>query len=421
MQKVRENEVMSKKSSRRQPPPSSASQKAGRRTAFAAYLVSAVLLVGLVLLGVWLARPKPGEAASNASKQIFATARITGVIRDDAVADEARSEGRRIGTQELEVQLTSGRHKGKTMPVTNYLSALFNVDVRVGDRVIVRILTDESGEDYLALFNYDRGFVLGGLLAVFFALLVLLGGRKGLGALGGLLLALAGLWFILIPGLLRGLPALPLTIGVAAAITASSLVLLSGWSRKTACAVAGCVCGVSAAGGVAAVVGVLAPLNGFNMSEAEDLLLYGADHGLRISGLLVSGVLIASLGAVMDVAMSLASSVQELQDKNPALPAEELFLSGMRIGRDAMGTMANTLILAFAGSSLNMLILVQTYDIPALQLINTDFICIEVIQGVAGSIGILLTVPLVALISAYCMAQGAASSHRSGQGLPKSR
>ena len=140
------------------------------------------------------------------------------------------------------------------------------------------------------------------------------------------------------------------------------------------------------------------------MPEAENLILYGADRGLKISGLLVCGVLISALGAVMDVALGIASSVWELREQNPALSAKELFGSGMHIGRDAMGTMANTLILAFAGSSLNMLLLVQTYDIPFIQLINTDYICIEVIQSIAGAMGILLTVPIVAFISAALMA-----------------
>ena len=142
------------------------------------------------------------------------------------------------------------------------------------------------------------------------------------------------------------------------------------------------------------------------MQEAENLILYGADRGLKISGLLVCGVLISALGAVMDVALGIASSVWEMRKQNPDASAKSLFRSGMQIGRDAMGTMANTLILAFAGSSLNMLILVQTYDIPFLQLINTDSIALEVVQSVAGSMGILLTVPLVAFISARLMVHG---------------
>ena len=147
---------------------------------------------------------------------------------------------------------------------------------------------------------------------------------------------------------------------------------------------------------------------GENTSRSEgvaDVKKMLADQGLKVSGLLVCGVLISALGAVMDVALGIASSVWEMKEQNPDASVGSLFRSGMQIGKDAMGTMANTLILAFAGSSLNMLILVQTYNIPFLQLINTDSIALEVVQSVAGSIGILLTVPLVALISARLMAR----------------
>ena len=291
------------------------------------------------------------------------------------------------------------------LPLTNYLSALFNVDVQEGDRVIVRLITQEDGSYYATMFNYDRGFVMGGALLIFCAVLVFLGGKKGLRALLGLVFTLLCLWCLLLPGLVRGLPAIPLTIGIVAVTAVASLVLLDGLTRKCLCASLGCVCGVSVAGLFAWVAGMITPLNGFNMTEAENLMLYGSEYGLTIQGLLVCGVLVAALGAVMDVAMSIASSVWELREQNPTLSAHALFRSGMNIGRDAMGTMANTLILAFAGSSFNMLLLIQVYDIPFLQLVNTDFLCIEVLQSVAGSLGILLTVPLVAGISAYLMSR----------------
>lgn len=112
------------------------------------------------------------------------------------------------------------------MTVTNYMSALFNVDVQQGDRIIVRIMTDEDGSYYASVFNYDRGIVLGGFLLVFFILLAALGGKKGLGALAGLLLTLGCIWFILIPCLLRGVPAIPVTIAVSAVSAGSGADLL---------------------------------------------------------------------------------------------------------------------------------------------------------------------------------------------------
>lgn len=367
-----------------------------------------MMLVLAVLAGiaVWLNRTDEDETASDASRMVYASAEVTAVLSDNAQEDFQNAEGRRVGDQELEIRILSGDHKDEIMTVTNYMSALFNVDVGQGDRIIVRIMTDEEGSYYASVFNYDRGIVLGVFLLIFFALLAVLGGKKGVGALAGLLLTLGCIWFILIPCLIRGVPAIPVTIGVSAVAAAAGLIFLNGYSKKTLCAVCGCVGGVLAAGIAAAAVGTLSPMNGFNMQEAENLILYGADKGLKISGLLVCGVLISALGAVMDVALGIASSVWEMREQNPDATAGSLFRSGMQIGRDAMGTMANTLILAFAGSSLNMLILVQTYDIPFLQLINTDSIALEVVQSVAGSFGILLTVPLVAFVSARLMVHG---------------
>lgn len=367
-----------------------------------------MMLVLALLAGtaVWLYRTDEDETASDTSRMVYASAEVTAVLADNAQEDYQNAEGRRVGDQELEIRILSGDHKDEIMTVTNYMSALFNVDVDQGDRIIVRIMTDEEGSYYASVFNYDRGIVLGVFLLIFFALLAVLGGKKGVGALAGLLLTLGCIWFILIPCLIRGVPAVPVTIGVSAVAAAAGLIFLNGYSKKTLCAVCGCVGGVLAAGIAAAAAGTLSPMNGFNMQEAENLILYGADKGLKISGLLVCGVLISALGAVMDVALGIASSVWEMREQNPDASAGSLFRSGMQIGRDAMGTMANTLILAFAGSSLNMLILVQTYDIPFLQLINTDSIALEVVQSVAGSFGILLTVPLVAFVSARLMVHG---------------
>lgn len=365
-----------------------------------------VVIVLAILAGIamWINRANENETTPDSGRLVYAPAKVTAVLSDNAQEDFENAEGRRVGDQELEIQILSGDHKDEIMTVTNYMSALFNVDVQQGDRIIVRIMTDENGSYYASVFNYDRGIVLGGFLLIFFILLATLGGKKGLGALAGLLLTLGCIWFILIPCLLRGVPAIPVTIVVSAVSAAAGLIFLNGYSKKTFCAVCGCVGGVLVSGIAAAVVGSLSPMNGFNMQEAENLILYGADQGLKVSGLLVCGVLISALGAVMDVALGIASSVWEMKEQNPDASVGSLFRSGMQIGKDAMGTMANTLILAFAGSSLNMLILVQTYDIPFLQLINTDSIALEVVQSVAGSIGILLTVPLVAFISARLMA-----------------
>ena len=332
---------------------------------------------------------------------------------EDNAEPDAWTEGRRLGQQYIRVKILTGEFKGSVMETVNYLNAYSNVDCREGTRIIVRLDLDDSGAPYIvSVPNYDRGLVFFGLLAVFILLLVLIGGKKGAMAVLGLGYTVACVWFVLVPLLLRGVPPIPATIGIVALTTAASLLLLTGFSKKTLCATLGCVGGVAAAGLFAAAAGALSPMNGFNMSEAEELVLRAYDSQLHISGLLVSGILIASLGAVMDVAMSIASACNELHEVNPALSRRELFRSGMNIGRDAMGTMANTLILAFAGASLNILILFQAYGFPAIQILNTEAIVIEVIRGIAGSVGIILTVPLVSLLSARILAAPGRSGTR---------
>lgn len=378
-------------------------EKYGKNSRLLGTLIALLLVLILVLWVAVLQWTEPERAATTASKLLFASARVIDVWDDDAEVQDW-TEGRRIGKQTLEVELTSGKWKGETREIVNYLTAYTNVDAKIGTRVIVRLDVDEDGQmQVVAVPSYQRTPMLLGLIVLFAALLAGIGRKKGLMALLGLAYTLAGVWFVLIPMLRRGADPMLVTILIVALTAAASLFLLTGWSRKTLCATLGCIGGVAAAGLLAALAGTISPFNGFNLPEAEELVLRSLDGKLQISGLFVSGILIASLGAVMDVAMSISSACWELRTLNPDISRGQLFRSGMNIGRDAMGTMANTLILAFAGSSLNVLLLFQIYDYPMMQLFNADTIAAEAIRGLAGSIGILLCVPLVAALSAQIM------------------
>ena len=369
------------------------------------YEILASVLIFAILIGWALALNLTAgdRELTAAQKRMFAVAEVTDVLADNASPD-TWTEGRRIGQQLLEVKVLTGEHKGAVLEAANFLSAYANVDAKVGTKVIVRLDVDEQGELYVvSVPAYNRAPVMLGLALIFAALLVIIGRKKGVMALVGLVYTLACIWFIQVPMILRGAEPILVSIIIVALTTAASLLFLTGLSRKTLCAVLGCVCGVGVAGIFAAVSGSISQLNGFNLPEAEDLVLRATQDTVRISGLLVSGILVASLGAVIDVAMSISSSCWELRQLNPGLPKAALFRSGMNIGRDAMGTMANTLILAFAGASLNTLLLFRIYGYPAIQLFNSDAIAVELIRGLAGSIGIILTVPLVAALSAALM------------------
>jgi len=375
-------------------------KKINRSTALR-WAIVLIFIVATIVTMVMINRPDPDAVATSASKLHYATARVTAVVSDNTEADYKNAEGRRVGLQELEILILNGDHAGETMSMTNYLSALANVDVGAGDRIIVQIVYNDNGTYYPTMHNYDRGIVMGFFLVAFIAVIILIGGKKGAKALLGLVYTLLCLWFILIPLVLKGYNSILTAVTIAIITAAVSFVFLDGFTRKTLTATLGCVGGLAVAGISAAIVGAITPLSGYNMGEAESLILQATYEDVTISGLLVCGILIAALGAVMDVAMSISSAIHEMDSITPGLPAQRIFKFGMDVGRDAMGTMANTLILVFFGSSLNTLLLVKAYEYPFLQLINTDYITIELLQGLSGTIGIVMTVPLVAAFSAW--------------------
>ena len=362
-----------------------------------------VLLVAFIIAVTVVNRPDPDAPPSYASTRVFVPAKVVEIQSDQASPDKW-TEGIRIGNQLLLLQIESGQHKGEQLPAINYLSAYSNIDPNIGTRLIVNLDYNAQGEVYIVyIYSYDRMPAYLGFALLFAAIIVLIGGKRGFMALVGLAFTLACLWFLLVPLMLQGVRPLPVTICIIALCTAVSLLALGGFTRKTLCAVLGCVGGVLIAGLCAQIVSSISPVTGFSTAEAEGLVLLGKDGGLEIKGLLVCGILIASLGAVMDVAMAISSAVEELRTVNNKLTAKQLFHSGMNIGRDAMGTMANTLILAFVGSSLNSLLMFQIYDYPLIQIMNSDLMVIEMLQGLSGTMGIVLTVPLIAAVSAKIM------------------
>lgn len=365
-------------------------------------LLIPLLSLILFITAIYMLNFAPSDQVPTAaSKFIFERGHVLKIVNDNASPD-TWTEDLRLGAQEILVVLDSGEYDGEELMAVNYLTAYGNIDLKVGSHIIVRLDYDENNYPYIvSVSNYNRSYVIIALTLIFFTLLVILGGRKGIAAALGLIFTILCIWFLLIPLLERGYPSIPIAILVVSITIIVSLYLLNGYSRKTLIATIGCIGGVSIAGLTAFIAGVIAPINGFNMPEAEELILRTSDTGFQVSGLLVSGILIASLGAIMDVSLSITSSVAELHAMNPKATSRKLFASGLNIGRDAMGTMANTLILAFAGASLNMILLFRIFDYPYIQIFNSDLMTIEIIQGLAGSIGIILTVPLVALLSSF--------------------
>lgn len=362
-----------------------------------------LLACGVLLLTYFLANQgKVGYESTVSGGVEYEKARVLVVCSDETQPNPAY-ENVTVGTQELELEILTGRYAGDQVRITNHLSPFKNYSIvaEEGMELSVRILTTDDNIYTVTVYNYSRSSNLWLFVAIFAVALILVGGKQGIAAIFGLALTMLAVLFVLLPLLVqKGWPPIPTTLLVVSVTMFASYVLIGGIKTKAMTAAFGAFGGVLLAGLFAFLAGRLVHISGMNMDEAEALFLTAADNGLNVSSLFVCGILISAEGAIMDIAMSVASAVEEVHRVDPDRGMNELFRSGMRVGRDAMGTMANTLVLAFAGTGLNMMIFIYAYDVSYTQLINTDFVAMEIIRALAGSLGMILTVPLVALVAA---------------------
>lgn len=366
----------------------------------AALVCFAVLALGVILAG----RAKPAE--NNPYYTIrYELVRVTKVMHESYTVDEDAEHALR-GSQSLLVKVLTGAHKGDELPIMNYLGPLHEKLAKVGTVLTVTITEDSREDGYqVSVVNYDLVPLVIVMLVLFIAAVVIIGRKKGVMSLIGLFVTMIAIVFFLIPMWLKGWRAIPLTLGVCVFVAVFSFVLIGGVTKKTLSAMLGTVLCLIVSGAFAMICGRIARVSGNTMSEAEWLMDEARASGvtLNVRGLLVSGILIASLGAIMDVAMSIASAVNELSEVDPTLSAGRLFKSGMNIGRDMIGTMTNTLILAFAGSSLNLMMIMFAAGMQPYQLINNDDTIMELIRAIAGSLGLVLAVPLTAAVASRLM------------------
>ena len=204
---------------------------------------------------------------------------------------------------------------------------------------------------------------------------------------------------VLLPMILKGANPIPITILISIVVTILTMFIVGGINKKSIAAVVGTSGGVLVAGIIAYYIGSQVKLTGLSSEEATMLMYIPQEVNFDFRGLLFSGIILGSLGAVMDVGMSIASSMDEIHKANPNLTRKELFKSGMNVGKDVMGTMTNTLILAYTGSSIPVLLLFMAYETSIAKILNLDVIATEAIRSLAGSIGLVLTIPLTALVS----------------------
>ncbi len=302
-------------------------------------------------------------------------------------------------------QITSGELKGQTVAVTQYHDEyLFGGmrPVEVGDSITInKTATNDVQSGEWVMANYNRVDLIIILIIVFFVIVILIGKFKGIAAILSLILTLGAVFIVYIPSILAGLNVYIVTGSVAFYIIVMSLVLLNGLNAKTFCAIAGNFVGVMLAGVLSYITHRIFMISGIVTQEHIYLATLGNDMGFDIADIVWSGVVIGALGAIMDVSMSLSSAMYELRNNMENPTPFKLIKSGLNIGHDIIGTMMNTLVLAYIGSSLVSVLLIMVYNKTYLSILNSELVLVEILQAVVGSTGILLTVPFTVLICSF--------------------
>lgn len=302
--------------------------------------------------------------------------------------------------QEVEIEIMSGEDKGKIVNIENAYTDndLYNIVVKEKDKVILVVEKFENIKN-IHISDHARGSAINVLVFLFLFLLVLVGRKKGLKTVITISLTIFLIYKMFLPLVLSGYDPLMLTILISIIITFITIIVISGFNKKSYSAIIGTISGVIIAGVISIIVANIMKLTGLSMEEAGMLMNIPQEITFNFRNLLFSGIIFGALGAVMDVAMSIASSIQEINNANPNLSRAELFKSGMEVGRDIMGTMSNTLILAYTGSFIPLLLLFLAYDTPFVRLINMDMVATEILRSIAGSIGLIITIPITALLA----------------------
>lgn len=318
----------------------------------------------------------------------------TSQIRDIPIESDIRY-------QHLKILLLNGPFKNNIYTLRNTIDQInpYKLIFKKGENILLYQYEKNGKLTGLKIFERSKENSLAFLVGIFIISMLMIGGLKGFKSFITLLLTIIIIIFCLIPLLLKGYSPIPITILSVGIITILTIFIVSGINRKSFSGILGTILGTFFAGLIAMSIGNFAGLVGLGSEDMQALVYSSNGNFLNYRGILFSGVIIGALGAVMDVAMSIASSMWEIEIVNPNISNTQLIKSGMNIGKDIMGAMSNTLILAYVGSSLSLIMVFFSYKLSFYEIINLDLVATEIIRSIAGSIGLIFSIPFTVFVS----------------------
>ena len=353
-----------------------------------------LLLIGI--LGLLLLNPVQIHYQSLVNKSTHYEAGTVVAIVSQELSDSDLGSGQSLGVQHLQVSL----HSGEIVELNNYLTDTHNILAQPGMRVIVCADIPEGVAPHYTLYNYDRSAAIAGIALFFVLLMVAIGGRKGFDSSLAILFTLLLLLRFAVPVIYNG--GNPFAVGILTVLASATVTisLLYGFTVRGILAITVTLLGTGLACLLFVIFIYLLHVTGFQSDNAESLLVVTQNTGLQLRYVLLAATMISALGAVMDVAVSLLSALWEIKQTKPDMSSAMLLRSGMNIGRDMIGTMSNTLIFAFAGGALTTMLVLFSYGVQLNQLVSSDYVALELAQGLSGTMAVILTVPLASISAA---------------------
>lgn len=319
-------------------------------------------------------------------------------------------------TVTFKAQILSGRMRGKTVDAVQEIDRTYAFSpraVKQNDKILLEIFSENGGEYYFG--DYIRITPLLFLAAVFCLLVIAFSKTKGVKTVISLGITCLAVFTVLLPAILNDRNIYLWTVIICVFITLVTLSLVGGYSRKTLGAFIGCMSGVACSGIIMLITDRFLNMTGLLEEESIYLFQLYPDNPIDMKAILFAMITVGALGAVMDVAMSISSSLWEIKEKSPSIKPPALMKSGFNIGADMMGTMANTLVLAYIGSNLTCVLLMVAYNSNLQQVINKEIIVFELLQALAGSLGMLLALPLTSFVCSLLYSGRKAANTETGR------
>ena len=362
----------------------------------------APVLVCVLLIIILLLLPTGYEAALQYQAAERCVAEVT-AVDDSSIVDTGLV---RSGEQRCTIRITSGKFKGQTAAAVNLLQGSLEQDklFAAGDKA--QVVISYSGGEILHVTMIDHyripwELLMAGMFVVF---LVLFAGKTGLRAIFSFALTVLAIWKLLVPLYLKGWNPIWVGLAVTLLLTTFIIALVYGFDRRCAAAVSGSFLGIL----VTCVLGIaftdLFKIHGAVMAYSESLL-YAGYQDLNLTQIFMASIFLGSSGAVMDLSVDITSAVHEVVEKKPDISRREAVKSGMNVGRAAMGTMTTTLLLAYSGGYIALLMVFMAQGTPLAHIFNYKYVAAEIIHTVIGSFGLVSVAPFTALCAGMMLAK----------------